>query len=129
MISSGAWTARSCTAACEVFTDSHTAVRIAAKLMSMLKELGIEDSVTCFTTDTAANQKDAVVVYMPDRIKWLGCACRKTELTVNKFVSTPAVKKSLAAFCILAAHLHESALSQAEFEAAQKVGFRATVWT
>lgn len=119
--SNSAWTVRSCTAGCEVFTGSHTGVRIGSALMGMLRELGIEESVTCITTDTAANQKNAVVVHTPARIKWLGCACHKTELTVNKFVAAAPLKKSLAAFSKLAAHLHKSALSQAEFEAAQKV--------
>ena len=115
------WIVRSCTAACEVFTGAHTGHRIGAKLMGILRDLGVDKSETCITTDTAANQKNAVAVHTPARIKWLGCACHKAELMVNKFVATAPLKKCLAVFLKLAAHLHKSALSPSDFEDAQKV--------
>lgn len=118
--SNTAWTLRSGTAACEVFDGSHTGARIGEKLMGMLKELGIDKSVTCMTTDTAANQKNAVTVHMPG-VEWLGCACHKTELTVQKFVSSPGLKQSLAAFTKAAGHLHKSPLSKKVFDDAQTV--------
>lgn len=115
-----AWTLRSGTAACEAFEGSHTGARIGEKLMGMLKELGIDKSVTCMTTDRSANQKNAVTVHMPG-VDWIGCACHKTELTVQKFVNSPVLKQSLVAFSKAAGHLHKSALSKTTFEEAQRV--------
>ncbi|CAN0555421.1 unnamed protein product, partial [Ectocarpus sp. 12 AP-2014] len=57
------WVAKSCTAACEAFYGTHTATRIAAKIKSMLENLGIEDSTSCVTSDTAANMKKAIQDY------------------------------------------------------------------
>lgn len=119
--SPGAWTVKCGTAACEVFDGSHTGARIGAKLMGMLKALGIEDSVISMTTDTAANMKNGVVVHTAPTIKWVGCGCHKTELTVQKFVNTPGLKQTLNAFTKLAGHLHKSALSLGVFKEAQRV--------
>lgn len=88
--------------------------------MDMLEDLGIAKTVTCMTTDTAANMKNGVVVHMPG-VEWLGCACHKAERTVQKFVGTPGLKKFLSNSSEVATHLHKSALSKGVFEDAQQV--------
>lgn len=90
----------------------------------MLKALGIENQVISMTTDTAANMKTGVIVHMSPKIKWLGCGCHKTELTVQKFVNTPGLKETLKRFSKVAGHLHKSTLSLGAFFEAQKVSLQ-----
>ena len=117
-----AWVMRKGTAACEVFEGSRSGAHVGAKIVDMLKKLGILQSVVSVTSDTTSNIKSGVENHTTDSIAWVGCAAHKMERTVLKCVSSPALKASLAAFIKLSTHLSKSPLSQQAFEAAQKVG-------
>lgn len=54
------WVYRSGTAAREVFNGSHFGQPVGTQVMSVLKQLGIYQTVVCVTSDTAATTKNAI---------------------------------------------------------------------
>lgn len=120
-VSNSKWVLKSCTCACEVFNESHTGEHIGAKIMAILENLGIAQSVVSITSNTAVNMKKAVEQHTPDSIKWVACIAHKMERSVQAYVSTDGLKQSLDKFMRAAEHLRKSEQSQQTFETTQKV--------
>lgn len=119
--SSSEWAMKTGTCACEAFDGSHTGARVGAKIMGILKQLGLEKSVISVTSDEAANIKNGIEKHTPSSMAWIGCVAHKMERTVKAYVSNPGLKKTLDVFRRTATHLDKSATSQRCFENAQRV--------
>ncbi|CAM9836230.1 unnamed protein product, partial [Sphacelaria rigidula] len=77
-----AWKMKStCLGAFEV-AGSHTGVRLADALKGVMAQYNIrQEDMTVVTTDTAANQKNAIVVQR--KMAWLPCICHVMDLVTG----------------------------------------------
>lgn len=115
------WVIKRGACACETVDGSPTPSRIGAKVMSMMKGLGIEDRVVSVTSGSSPGLSGAIGKHTSRSIESIGCASSKIERAVRAFAREPCVARTIGLFQRAAAQLHHCSQTREDFEAAQRV--------